>query len=167
MLMTGHANEQWQVTDDVTHRGLQDVNDMLKEQTNKRLEELREQSKIGTAERSATEDPHDPGVTLQKDKPATIQSTIAVEELRCGEEPDADKGILRDRWTVCSEIVNQVRTASRNGTTSRGVWVTRTFSRAPCTREQRARCSHLPDPTARAAVGQSGSRGRSTAWNEW
>lgn len=103
LLVAGHAHAQWQVTDEVTHEGLERIDKTLQNQTSKRLEELREQHKIGTAQKSATEDPQAPGVTLQKDKPATIQSTIAVEELRCGKSPD--QGLLRDRWTVCSEIV--------------------------------------------------------------
>ena len=105
LLMAGHAHAQWQVTDEVTHQGLENVDSTLKNQTNKRLEELGDQQRIGSAQKSAEEDPQAPGVSLDKDRPATIQSTITVETLRCGEKPDAGKGILRDRWTVCSEIV--------------------------------------------------------------
>jgi len=104
----GHANADWRVTDQVTHEGLDRVDNTLKNQTNKRIEEVRDQQKIGDAKRStqgASDKPDDPGVILQKDKPATIQSTQSVEELRCGEQPDADKSVLRDRWAVCSEIL--------------------------------------------------------------
>lgn len=108
LLVAGHAHAQWQVTDEVTHEGLERVDNTLKNQTNKRIEELRDQHKIGGAGRStqgASDKPDDPGVTLDKDKPITIQSAQSAEELRCGETPGADKVVLRDRWTVCSEIL--------------------------------------------------------------
>jgi hypothetical protein len=45
------------VTDEVTHEGLDRVDQTLKSETNKRLEEIRNQQKIDRANKSADKDP--------------------------------------------------------------------------------------------------------------
>lgn len=103
MLVAGQASAQWKVTDEVTHEGLDRVNSTIEQQTNKRLEEIRNQQKIGKGGKSATDDPENPGVILEKDRPTAIADFG--EDTRCP-KPGAEKSkAAGNQWTICTEIV--------------------------------------------------------------
>jgi hypothetical protein len=108
LFATGQAGAQWQVTDEVTHEGLDRVNNTLEQKTNGGLKDLYNQQKIGDAKRSTDggrEKPDDPAVTLEKDKPSEVSARYG-EETRCPEDPKVKPGSLaHDQWKICKEIV--------------------------------------------------------------
>lgn len=102
LLVAGQAAAEWKVSDRNTHEGLDRVNETLESQTNKRLEEIRNQQKIGKAGKSATEDPKDPELSLDEEKPTEVAQFG--EETRCPDSGTKSK-TGQNQLTICKEIV--------------------------------------------------------------
>jgi hypothetical protein len=101
----GQAHAQWQVTDAVTHEGLDRINSTLKDQTNERLKDLYDQQRIGQASGTTGGDPEPPEAVLDKDRlSAVMESAEYGETTRCP-QPRSEAKLPQDQWIICKEIV--------------------------------------------------------------
>lgn len=108
MWMSGHAHAQWEVTDQRTQQGIETLHEDLEGRIKPVLESMRDQQKIGEAEASTDQDPDDVAEDMKPQRDRLTSVDVAedrVIRLRCGSEPEVDKKLLRDRWTICTEIV--------------------------------------------------------------
>lgn len=100
LVLVGQAHAEWKVSDKDTHTGLDTLDKTIREETNKRLEQIRDQQKIGTGQKSADEDPKDPSLTLTEDKPT--DATVDGKATRC---PKSESAAASNQSIICEEIV--------------------------------------------------------------
>lgn len=100
LMLAGQANAEWKVTDRDTHTGLDTLDKTIREETNKRLEQIRDQEKIGMGQKSADGDPDAPKEVLPEDRP-----TNAVVDSKATRCPKSESAVANSQNTICEEIV--------------------------------------------------------------